>query len=359
MISLTLSLIILVLPFSELLRFQILPGIYLRVMDILAGALLVSLLIKNYRPLFSSVICLILAFVLLLSNLANPLNPTSVAYLGRTLIYLLLIPFFINKSLIVSKKNERLFDFGLIIFVLAGLLQYFWYPQLRNLYYLGYDPHAYRLFGLFLDPNISGLILVWAFWHFFNRPSRFQKPAIVLILIALLITYSRISWLCFLIALIYKIIIYKQKSAGLWFGSFLIIGVFFLPRHFGEGTNLWRTNSIKAKLNSTQLVIKQIKAKPILGIGFNNVHLFKSQQDKPIANNSLYGVDNSLLTVFLTSGMAGLIAYLGLFKKLWQKSSRQNRILTLIFFVHALSVNSFFTPSVLIYYLLFRITQRK
>jgi len=72
MISLTLSLIILVLPFSELLRFQILPGIYLRVMDILAGALLVSLLIKNYRPLFSSVICLILAFVLLLSNLANP-----------------------------------------------------------------------------------------------------------------------------------------------------------------------------------------------------------------------------------------------------------------------------------------------
>jgi len=129
-----------------------------------------------------------------------------------------------------------------------------------------------------------------------------------------------------------------------------------------EITNQLAPEHLELEIGSPQRLleqIKQIKAKPILGIGFNNVHLFKSQQDKPIANNSLYGVDNSLLTVFLTSGMAGLIAYLGLFKKLWQKSSRQNRILTLIFFVHALSVNSFFTPSVLIYYLLFRITQRK
>ncbi len=358
MIKLLLTLITLVLPFSELLRFQISPGIYLRVLDVLALLLLIGLLIKDYKKLIKNRYFLILPAVLLLSNLANPLNLAGMAYLVRTLIYLLILPYFLDKKVKPTKNTRRLFDIGLTVFVLAGLVQYLWYPQLRNLYYLGYDPHAYRLFGLFLDPNFSGLILVWTFWHFWNWSGRLKIPILALILIALLLTYSRISWLCFLLALIYKALISKEKLRLLFIGGLLLIGLSFLPRYFGEGTNLWRTNSIKAKFYSTQLVINQIKTKPILGIGFNNTHLFKSKQDKPIANNSLYGIDNSLLTFLLTSGLLGLMAYLGLFKHLWQQGSAKNKILTLIFLIHALSANSFLTPSVFMYYLFFRITQR-
>ena len=36
----------------------------------------------------------------------------------------------------------------------------FVYPDLRNLWYLGWDPHYYRVFATLLDPNYVGILLV-------------------------------------------------------------------------------------------------------------------------------------------------------------------------------------------------------
>ena len=42
----------------------------------------------------------------------------------------------------------------------AGLFQFVFYPDLRNLMYLGWDPHYYRVFSTLFDPNFSGILFV-------------------------------------------------------------------------------------------------------------------------------------------------------------------------------------------------------
>jgi hypothetical protein len=283
----------------------------------------------------------------------------SLSYLVRTLIYLGIFNYILSNNLKVAKKLDRLFGINLVVFVIVGLFQYFLYPNLRNLLYLGYDPHAYRLFGLFLDPNITGIVLVWAFLYFYQRPIKFRTPLLIAIFMSILLTYSRISWLCFVIA-IFMLAINKPKK--LYYAYLLIVmsvGILLMPRYFGEGTNIWRTNSIVGKAKSISVSIKTIKAKPIFGIGFNNTHLLKKPHSDEIGNNSLYGLDNSLLTILTTSGILGALAYLYLFRSLYHKQNLEVKILTLTFFIHSLSVNSFFIPSLIWYYLLFRIIQSK
>ncbi|MBI4991232.1 hypothetical protein HZB96_04020 [Candidatus Gottesmanbacteria bacterium] len=47
----------------------------------------------------------------------------------------------------------RLLTFAGVILAVIGWLGYFLYPDLRNLYYLGWDPHYKRIFSSFFDPN--------------------------------------------------------------------------------------------------------------------------------------------------------------------------------------------------------------
>lgn len=359
MIKILLNLIVLVLPFSELLRFEISPDIYLRILDVLVLILLILLIGRARQQLTQYASVWLFLGILIISNLNQPFNLQAAAYLGRTLIYFCLLPYFINPNSKILPKNSRLFNFSLLLFVLAGLLQYLWYPELRNLYYLGYDPHSYRWFGLFLDPNISSLILVWIIFYFWEQKIKIAKPLIALSFISLLLTYSRAGWLSFLAALVYKNYQKKSVKTLLFYLGFLLLGILMLPRYFGEGTNLLRTNSVMAKIESSQIVWSKIKAKPILGIGFNNIHLIKNSQNEPIANNSLYGIDNSWLTILITSGILGLGALLKLVKDVWDKSTKEMKILAIAYLVHSFSVNSFFIPSVFIFFLFFNLNQHK
>ena len=359
MIKALLNLIILVLPFSELLRFEVFPNIYLRVLDILALGLLGLLVIDNPGKIIKAKNIWLFLGILVISNLANPFNPQSGLYLIRTIIYFSLIPFFLNPEPKLTLKNHQLLNLSLVVFVISGLLQYFWYPELRNLYYLGYDPHSYRWVGLFLDPNLSSLLLVWIIVYFWPQKNKLAKPIIALSLLSLLLTYSRIGWLSFLVGWIYM---YNQKvlhKQNLKLILILFLLILMLPRYFGEGTNLLRTNSIFAKIESSQIVLKQLKTKPLLGIGYNNIHLLKSSQNEPIANNSLYGIDNSWLTVLITSGIIGLILFLRVIKQIGQKSEKLFKVLGVVYLVHSFSVNSFFMPTLLMFFLLFSLSLHK
>jgi O-antigen ligase len=359
MIKALLAIIALVIPFAELLRFQIRPEIYLRFLDLLALFLLALFVAKNHLLLFRFRAYLVLVVIFVISNLVNTPNLTGLSYLLRTVLYLSLLPYLVAKKTNYFKVNKLYLNLGLVLFLLGGFLQYFFYPQLRNLFYLGYDPHAYRWAGLFLDPNLSSLVLVWAFWYFWQQHGRFVKTASVLSLVALLLTYSRIGYLCFFVGLLYTMVKIKPSKKIYGLVLVMVIGIFLLPRYFGEGTNLARLNSLLGKYHSSQLAYKQIVKKPILGIGFNNLFLLKRNTNSQIGNNSLHGVDNSFLTVLTTTGLLGILSFFWLYYQLWQKQNKQQRLFTLIFLVHCLSVNSFFTPSVYVYYLLFVASQRK
>ena len=355
MINILLYILVLVLPFCELLRFEIRPDIFIRVLDVLSLLFLIPIFLNKKKPINKAVLGF--GIVLIISNLTNPPNLASLSYLIRTLLYLTIINYFLNSEFRVSKKLEFLFRLNLFIFLFVGFIQYFLYPNLRNLYYLGYDPHSYRLFALFLDPNITGIILVWSFIYFYNKQNKFKIVILSLVSISILLTYSRISWLCFIVSLITLNVNKSKKLALVLLATVFILGIFLLPRHFGEGTNIWRTNSLKGKISSVNLVSNAIKEKPILGIGFNNTHLIKNKGK--LANNSLYGIDNSLLTTLVTSGIIGLFAYLWLFKELLKNTYLPIKAITLTYFIHSLSVNSFYIPSVIWYFLLFQIIQYK
>ncbi|MBU2592687.1 O-antigen ligase family protein [Patescibacteria group bacterium] len=233
-----------------------------------------------------------------------------------------------------------------------GWIQYFFWSDLTHLKYLGWDDHYFRLTGTFLDPNFMGIILVFGLGLEFlrKRPTFFKK---LFLLITLAFTYSRSSWLSWLVLLFgwafYYLFVKNFKglfssfanifSKGLIAGKFalwLMISViifFVLPRPAGEGGNLMRTVSTYARFENWQQSWQVIRENPLVGVGFNNYQLASSGNNK---------ADNSFLLVWATAGAIGLIAFL-----FWVVGLRP---LWLIFpiIVHSFFNNSFFYPWVLL-----------
>lgn len=163
---------ILLIPIGELGRLQIFGSGAVHPGDVIIGIAVLSwffLLVKNRnfsvfksfltKPLF---IFLGICLVSLLVNIVH-LNQTSflisLLYSVRFFLYAML--FFIIKDF--DKKQKilvvKLLVFSGAIIVVGGIIQYFLYPNLRNLYYLGWDEHLYRLFSSFLDPNFAAIFI--------------------------------------------------------------------------------------------------------------------------------------------------------------------------------------------------------
>lgn len=349
----------LIVPFSELLRFSLGPYGFIRVVDGLFLLFILfnsKLLIEHKKKL--SYIYVFLG-TLILSNLFNiqQINLTGIFYLIRTVLYLLglVIILTLPKSSPFRRKAKFVY-FSLNLLLITGLIQYFLYPDLRNLYYLGFDPHLSRLFGLFLDPNLIGLVFAWSALYYLYYIKTDYKFFALFFIIALLLTYSRISWLAFIIGLAYLFVTKNRLNKLLLIpliGLFILIGL-LLPNRFGEGTNLFRINSLIAKQNSYALAKPYLKNNFWFGIGFNNLKLIKTKTSNiAFQDNSTFGLDNSWLTILVTSGLFGLATYLWFFYKLYFWQNNEFKVFTLTYFIHSLSTNSFFTPGVLIFFFLF------
>ena len=61
------------------------------------------------------------------------------------------------------------------LIVLLGFIQLMFYPALRNLYYLGWDEHLYRMFSTFLDPNFAGAFFVLFTLFVIDMSLRYKK----------------------------------------------------------------------------------------------------------------------------------------------------------------------------------------
>lgn len=347
------QLLILLLPFGELFRISVFELVRVRFIDIVLILILFVSHFKNeFEPTFAHPVWLLLG-TLILSVAMNAFTITfpAIYYLSRTVLYLQLPIVF--EQMKDANKNRLIKSLKISFFILtiSGLVQYFLYPDLRNLFYAGYDPHLNRLFGPLLDPNLMGILLVWGTWFLFPN-------ALYLLSVAgLLLTFSRISWGIFIGGVL--MFFARKKYLGLVLGVLFIIGIIFVPKQFGEGNNILRVNSINAKLVSWSAGLKMFSTRPLFGIGFNNLELMK-KTESVIPDNSVFGFDSSMLTILITSGIAGLCGYLLFMWYLFKKSAtRFQRILVLSFFVHALSTNSFFTPTVFTYFILLYYTNKQ
>jgi O-antigen ligase len=291
----------------------------------------------------------------------------SLLGLGYLLRWVLLTaPLFVFNLNAGKVNKQKLLRQSVFFLVLFGWVQYLVFPDLTQFKYFGWDDHYFRLTGTLLDPNFMGALIVLGLGLEFKRVKcSFLRKVFYLVTLGL--TYSRASWLVWLVLLfaytvreifsrpiktdilmVFRTLIRSLKVPAFYFWLIISAVIFLLlPRPQGEGGNLARTASISGRMSSYQQAWQIIKSKPILGVGFNNYRLALKEQDFKVenieVNHAAAGADNSFLFVWATTGIFGLFAFL------WLVSSLQPMWLILPLVVHALFNNTLFFPWVLIY----------
>lgn len=328
---------------AEVGRIQFLNGVAVSLNDIFLVLLIAVWIIYVFRrkkkfnksfllkPIALFFIIALVSLLLNLVNLSLDRFLISFLYLARWVSYALL--YFIFKDF--DKKFKLKINYALLfsgsMVVLLGLVQYFYYPSLRNLYYLGWDEHLYRLFSSFLDPNFAGAFFtLFALFTVSFIPELFKKKewlklslfgGILMATIGTLyLTYSRSAFLMLLVGIMSYLIITSRKKLMLVCLIAMILLIFLLPKSFQtEGTNFLRITSSDSRIDSAAEAIKIFSKNPLYGVGFN---AYRYAQNKLGMNNSIWqvthsgaGTDNSFLFVLATTGVVGFIAYLYLLYK--------------------------------------------
>ncbi|HUW21962.1 MAG TPA: O-antigen ligase family protein [Candidatus Bathyarchaeia archaeon] len=371
-------------PFGQLTRIR-LPLLPVEVRVYLTDVSLILLLVSwllwhlsaKIRIRFSSLIGPILAFfaVGFLSLLANisrlSIKETLVSslYLIRWLVYagLYLSIFDLNHQ--VKMKSFLTHRLKLYLMVLSvtvaffGLVQYLLWPDLRTFEAANWDPHYYRVVSTFLDPGFTGLILVFGLIliiSFFAQASFVNKKKIlifaaVIIYLSFALTYSRTSYLAYLVAA--GIIAWKKRSFRFFGLAFIILllTIVILPRPGGEGVRLERWASIEARIKNWQQATEIFLDHPLLGVGFN-AYRYAARDYGFLGhdwqeNHAGAGSDSSLLLVLATTGLPGLVTYLWLWLGIFNLIRRKEKNkpgqfgLFILATLAALGVHSFFLNS--------------
>ena len=252
------------------------------------------------------------------------------------------------------------------LIVIVGYIQYFLYPSLRNLYYLGWDAHLYRMFSSFLDPNFARAFFVLyfilaavLFFEFLKRKNMLNSISLGVLgigtFIAIFLTYSRSAILMLIISILILLIVKKKVAYGVILILFIIATIVLAPKAFKtEGTDLFRKVSSGARISSAQQALKIFADNSILGVGFNTYRYAKYRYGltgtKSDPSHAEGGTDVSLLFVLATTGILGFISYVFLWGKIISsviKQTIQGNIISQVLLISfiALLLNSFFINS--------------
>lgn len=300
-----------------------------------------------------------------------------------TVSLLYLFRFFAYTSIALGvwllKKEQRAMILKMLligggIVVVAGYIQYFFYQSLWGVLYEGWDPHLYRMFSTFLDPNFSGpffvlyFLLILHMW--FEEKQRKNKIAFavlgILSFFAIILSFSRGAYVDGAISILVYLSLRGHKKIAL--GTPVLVLVlslciaFFLP--YGEEKHLLRTASTQARLISAENALTIFVKNPIVGVGFNSYRYAQHRYHLLSGFNwedthSGAGVNNSYVFVLATTGILGGIAYgwfwLGILKGSF-RSLQQKKWYALFFFaswiallVSGIFENTLFYPSIMVW----------
>lgn len=361
--------------FGQLTVIQLLPYVFVYLHEFVLLFFIIDYLMRRMRekkflvdPLVVSILLFgFVGFVSLLANVQKftvPQLMTGSFYLWRWLAYSFLYVIVRDDGLRVWRWIVGLYAYAVALAV-AGLVQFFLYPDLRNLYYLGWDPHYYRVFSTLLDPNFTGLVLGLAFllgihvWHA-KKYQGLSAVAQCIILVALVLTFSRSSYVSFFIGITGYLIIRRKWNVLLvmLMASCVII---FIPRSGREGWNLFRSVSSHARVQNWQQSIGLFVSSPVIGHGFNTLQFLPDKigiKNSTIISRTGSGVDNSFLFLLAATGIIGFVSYVTLLVKQIrlgfagiQHNSLHFIVLLsiLMIIIHSLFSNSLFYPWVMLW----------
>lgn len=318
---------------------------------------------------------LILFSVISLFSLAINVSSLTLEQAGVAFLYWLRWTLYacIYFSLNILEKNQKQNLLGAlvvsgVVLAILGWVQYFLYPDLRNLVYLGWDPHLYRIFGTFLDPNFLGIYFVITFFLVWDGIlfKKFEPRVVVLmfLLITLLFTYSRASYLAFFTGMGVITFFSSSKKAPFALLILLVMSIFFLPRPVGEGVQLLRISTIISRVNNWQEAGRTFLKNPILGVGFNAYHYARDPSSLIVmGSHAISGVDNSFLFLLATVGIFGFSAYIWLLGRMMFINSKTQTVLVPVIIsiiVHSFFTNTLFYPFIMLWFWIFvgSVTQR-
>lgn len=344
-------------PFGQLLRISIFNA-----SDILAFVSLLYIILTNKKCLSALNPLKDFLLVALFSLLYSVFNFKSLDVLVGSLYLLRVISYFYlyKLSFNIIKENSKLkptilnslllVSFAVSIF---GWIQYFLYPDLTSLKYIGWDDHLFRLVGTFLDPGFTSLIIV------FGAVISFVKKKYLLLaffITTLAFTYARAGYLAFVATLFFASLIFKKSKAFLISLACFLVVIFLLPKPAGEGVNLERIYSISSRISNYKETLEIFRKSPVFGVGFNNICLAKKVyfNEENLNSHSCSGSDSSLLLILATTGIIGFTVFVSTFTRILltlKKGFYTKVFLALLsaVFVHSFFVNSLFYPWVMGY----------
>jgi len=294
--------------------------------EVLMGILLLFYFLKlKFTPLkklfdsqqwiFWGFIYLLISFFIKFFDYSLFENIVSFLYLLRLFFYFL---FFTYLYFYYQKKEKKDLVLGFLIFsfltIIFSFVQFFLYPNLRNLAYLGWDVHQNRVFGVFFDTSVAASIygLFFLFWLNYKNTGYFWLlPPLFLLLY---FTYSRFVIFSFFLTLF--LFFLKKSSLRYFFITlvFLIFLLIFFPQKSGVGVNLNRFFSIESRIKENILGIEIGLKNPLFGIGYNRIRFFRQK------NNLLWQSDfniyhgassfqSTYVTLFVATGVVGLLFF--------------------------------------------------
>jgi len=294
--------------------------------EVLMGILLLFYFLKlEFTPLkklfdsqqwiFWGFIYLLISFFVKFFDYSLFENIVSFLYLLRLFFYFL---FFTYLYFYYQKKEKKDLVLGFLIFsfltIIFSFVQFFLYPNLRNLAYLGWDVHQNRVFGVFFDTSVAASIygLFFLFWLNYNNTRYFWLlPPLFLLLY---FTYSRFVIFSFFLTLF--LFFLKKSSLRYFFITlvFLIFLLIFFPQKSGFGVNLNRFFSIESRIKENILGIEMGLKNLLFGIGYNRIRFFRQK------NNLLWQSDfniyhgassfqSTYVTLFVATGVVGLLFF--------------------------------------------------
>lgn len=298
----------------------------------------------------------------------------SFSYIVRLFLYVL-FAWLIASSVFGDFKKSlvRILLLSGIAFALLGLLQFIFFPNLDFLITLGWDPHYFRTVSTFLDPNFAGGFLVLTLillTQNFSKNKRWGIFFFVIIYLALLTTFSRSSYLMFLVSgltvsLMKRSKIYTLITFILFF--LLLVGFQIYTQAVAKPRQIDRDQSASSRLSSWQQGFSLFQKSPILGIGFNayryGLKEYKIADEQFLESHGSSSNDSSLLYIASTTGIIGFMVYLYFLFSLAKHSLKAGNQLLLPallgLLLHSIFANSLFYPPILTWILLISINPKK
>lgn len=270
----------------------------------------------------------------------------------------------------------RLIVFSGVLLCILGFLQLTFLPDFEVLdASLGWDPHKNRLASSFFDPNFVGAYLSICFALVFDDMFRFGSSApqkilgtrrymsyllIVIFTVSILFTFSRSAWLMFsVIIAVYGVL----RARYLLFIGILVafLAYYAVPRVQTRISGITDpADSAHFRIISWNNTMNIAEDHLLLGVGYNTFRYAQAEygyiEPGTLGGNSGAGSDSSLLFVFATTGILGLLAYLYAFYKIFVANllagSNTNRELVIALVVsltlESIFINSLFYPQIML-----------